>query len=156
MTAAVLDVNVIVSGFPGRRGAAAIDRWLTREFRIIVSEHILNGVIRAWDNPWFRDRYGRNEVERALYLLRTQASAVTPISGIHGVAPDAEDDLVLGTAVAGEADYLETATAGSERLGNSRPSAGSSHDPAKTAHDSAAVRAILLAVLPSTPRPLAS
>ena len=110
MIAAVLDVNVIVSGFPARRGAAAevIDRWLTSEFRVIMSEHILNGVIRAWDNPWFRDRYRRNEVERALYLLRTQASAVTPIPGIHGVAPDAEDDLVLGTAVAGEADYLVT------------------------------------------------
>jgi predicted nucleic acid-binding protein len=49
MIAAVLDVNVIVSGFPSRRGAAAevIDRWLTREFRVIVSEHILNGVNRA-------------------------------------------------------------------------------------------------------------
>jgi putative PIN family toxin of toxin-antitoxin system len=108
--AVVLDVNVIVSGFPARRGAAAevIDRWLTREFRVIVSEHVLNGVIRAWDNTWFRDRYARNEVERALYLLRTQARVVTPASGIHGVAPDAEDDLVLATAVAGEANYLIT------------------------------------------------
>ena len=110
MIAAVLDVNVIVSGFPARRGAAAavINRWLTREFRVIVSEHILNGVIRAWDNSWFRDRYARNEVERALYLLRSHAIVVTPASGIHGVAPDAEDDLVLATAVAGEADYLVT------------------------------------------------
>jgi uncharacterized protein len=108
--AAVLDVNVIVSGFPARRGAAAevIDRWLTREFRVIVSEHILNGAIRAWNNPWFRNRYAPNEVERALYLLRSHAIVVTPASGIHGVAPDAEDDLVLATAVAGEADYLVT------------------------------------------------
>jgi putative PIN family toxin of toxin-antitoxin system len=108
--AAVLDVNVIVSGFPARRGAAAelIDRWLMREFRVIVSEHILNGAIRAWDNSWFRDRFARNEVERALYLLRRHAIVVAPASGIHGVAPDAEDDLVLATAVAGEADYLIT------------------------------------------------
>ena len=110
MIAAVLDVNVIVSGFPGRRGAAAevIDRWLTREFRVIVSEHILNGVIRAWNNPWFHDRYARNEVERALDLLQSRAMAVTPASGIHGFAPDAEDDLVLATAVAARADYLIT------------------------------------------------
>ena len=33
---------------------------------------------------------------------------VTPASGIHGFAPDAEDDLVLATAVAGRADYLIT------------------------------------------------
>lgn len=110
MIAAVLDVNVIVSGFPARRGAAAevIERWLAREFRVIVSEHILNGAIRAWNNPWFRDRFARNEVERALYLLRTQAVVVTPVSGIHGVAPDAEDDLILATAVAGKAGYLVT------------------------------------------------
>jgi predicted nucleic acid-binding protein len=75
--AAVLDVNVIVSGFPAWRGAAAeaIDRWLRREFRVIVSEHILDGAIRAWNNPWFRDRYARNEVERALDLLRSRASS---------------------------------------------------------------------------------
>jgi putative PIN family toxin of toxin-antitoxin system len=110
MIAAVLDVNVIVSGFPSRRGAAAevIDRWLTREFRVIVSEHILNGVIRAWNQPWFHDRYARNEVERALDLLQSRAIAVSPASDIHGFAPDAEDDLVLATAVAGRVDYLVT------------------------------------------------
>ena len=110
MIAAVLDVNVIVSGFPARRGAAAevIDRWLTSEFRVIVSEHILNGVIRAWDNAWFRDRYARNEADRALFLLRTRAVMISPASGIRGVASDAEDDLVLATAVAGEVDYLVT------------------------------------------------
>jgi len=108
--AAVLDVNVIVSGFPARRGAAAevIDRWLTREFRVIVCEHILNGVVRALDNPWFRDRYARNEADRALFLLRTRAVMISPASGIRGVASDAEDDLVLATAVAGEVDYLVT------------------------------------------------
>ena len=110
MIAAVLDVNVIVSGFPARRGAPAevIDRWLTSEFRVIMSEHILNGVIRAWDNPWFRDRYARNEADRALFLLRTRAVMISPASGIRGVASDAEDDLVLATAVAGEVDYLVT------------------------------------------------
>jgi len=73
-----------------------------------VCEHILNGVVRALDNPWFRDRYVRNEVERALFLLRTRAVMISPASGIRGVAPDAEDGLVLATAVAGEVDYLVT------------------------------------------------
>lgn len=110
MIVAVFDAIVIVSGFPARRGAAAelIVRWLAREFRVVVSEHILNGAVRAWDNSWFRDRFSRQEVEQALYLLRTRAVVVTPTSGIHGVAPDGEDDLVLATAVAGGADYLVT------------------------------------------------
>ena len=90
MIVAVFDADVIVSGFPARRGAAAelIDRWLAIVFRVVVSEHILNGAVRAWDNSWFRDRFSRQEVEQALYLLRTQAVVVTPTSGIHGVAPD--------------------------------------------------------------------
>jgi putative PIN family toxin of toxin-antitoxin system len=108
--AVVLDTNVIVSGFPGRRGVPGelINRWLAREYRVVVSEHILRGVVRAWDNPWFRDRYARNEVEQALSLLRTQTAMVTPASGIHGVAADMEDDLVLATAVAGNVEYLVT------------------------------------------------
>ena len=47
-------------------------------------------------------------MEQALYLLRSQATVVVPASGIHGVAPDDEDDRVLATAVAGNVDYLVT------------------------------------------------
>jgi putative PIN family toxin of toxin-antitoxin system len=108
--AAVLDVNVIVSGFSGRRGAPGelIERWLAGEFRVIASEHILSGAARAWNNPWFRDHYPHHEAERALYLLRTQAVIVTPASGVPAITPDREDDLVLATSVAGNVDYLVT------------------------------------------------
>jgi predicted nucleic acid-binding protein len=53
--AAVLDANVIVSGFPSPRGAPSelIERWLVNEFRLLISEHILSGVERAWRDPWF-------------------------------------------------------------------------------------------------------
>ncbi|MGH2617462.1 MAG: putative toxin-antitoxin system toxin component, PIN family [Thermomicrobiales bacterium] len=110
MISAVLDANVLVSGFPRQRGAPSelIDRWLDDEFQLIVSEHILDGVVRAWSNPWFRDRFARHEVERALAVLRTEATVVIPVPGIQGVAPDDEDDLVLATAVAGNVDYLIT------------------------------------------------
>jgi putative PIN family toxin of toxin-antitoxin system len=108
--AAVLDTNVLVSGFPGRQGAPAelVERWLAREFQLIVSEHILDGAIRAWNTSWFRARFPRPDMEQALYRLRSEAAVVVPATGIHGIAPDDEDDLVLATAVAGNADYLVT------------------------------------------------
>jgi putative PIN family toxin of toxin-antitoxin system len=108
--AAVRDANVIVSGFPSRRGAPAelIARWLDREFRVVVSEHILSGVVRAWSRPWFRERISHREIDRALLLLRTRAVVVNPASGVHGVARDDKDDLVLATAIAGKADFLVT------------------------------------------------
>ncbi len=110
MITAVLDTNVLVSSFPGRQGAPAelLERWLAREFRLIVSEHILDGAIRAWNKPWFRPRFPQQDMEQALSLLRSEAAVVVPASGIHGIAPDDEDDLVLATAVAGNVDYIVT------------------------------------------------
>lgn len=110
MIAVVLDTNVIVSGFLGHQGAPAmvIERWLAGEFRVVVSEHILGGAVQAWNKPWFRPRFPRTEMERALFLLRSETLVVTPAPGLHGVAPDDEDDLVLATAVAGNVDYLVT------------------------------------------------
>ncbi len=110
MISAVLDANVLVSGFPRQRGAPSelIDRWLDDEFHLIVSEHILDGVVRAWNNPWFRDRFARQEVDRALSVLRIKGTVVVPIQAIHGVTADEEDDLVLATAVAGRAEFLVT------------------------------------------------
>ena len=115
MIPAVFDANVIVSGFPSGRGAPSelIERWLVGEFRLIISEHILNGVERAWRDPWFLERYSPEEGKRALALLRDRASMVVPASHLQGIAADEEDDLVLATAVAGRASVLVT---GDKRL----------------------------------------
>lgn len=53
MIRAVLDVNVLVSGFPAPGGVPEqlIDRWLAHQFELILSEHIIDGVARAWQNP---------------------------------------------------------------------------------------------------------
>ncbi len=41
-------------------------------------------------------------------LLRINATIVVPILTVSGVGEDEEDDLVLATAVAGNADFLVT------------------------------------------------
>ncbi len=119
MIRAVLDVNVLVSGFPAPGGVPAelIERWLGREFDLISSEHILRGVARAWTNVYFRARHQHEESQRALELLRDRAILVTPVETVHGVADDEEDDLVVATAAAGSVSHLVTGDRGLVRLG---------------------------------------
>jgi putative PIN family toxin of toxin-antitoxin system len=113
-----LDVNVIVSGFasPGGAPRILIERWLRRHFELVTSEHILNGVERAWRNPYFRDRYDEHQIGHALTLIRDRATVVTPLSAPFGFADDEEDDLVLATAVTGNASVLVTGDKGLLKL----------------------------------------
>lgn len=118
MIRVVLDVNVIVSGFPQTSGipATLIDRWLRREYEVFTSEHIVAGVIRAWNKPYFRSRYAQGEVDRAIALLRRRTTIVSPLPVPTGVADDLEDDLVLGTGLAANASHLVTGDRGLLRL----------------------------------------
>ena len=110
MSRVVLDVNVIVSAFPSPDGVpATIVRFgLAGTFEFVTSEHILRGVERAWNKPYFREKYSDIEARVALRTLRQRTIIVEPSRVAIGVADDLEDDLVLGTAIAGQADYLVT------------------------------------------------
>jgi putative PIN family toxin of toxin-antitoxin system len=118
MQRTVLDVNVIVSGFasPGGAPRILIERWLRRHFELVTSEHILNGVERAWRNPYFRDRYDEHQAGHALALIRERATIVAPVHALFGFADDEEDDLVLATAVTGNASMLVTGDKGLLKL----------------------------------------
>jgi putative PIN family toxin of toxin-antitoxin system len=105
-----LDVNVLVSGFPAGNGVPAelIERWLGREFDLILSEHILTEAAEAWHQPYWAARYTTGQVQRTLALLRERARVVVPAATVHGVGEDEEDDLVLATAIAGDVSFLVT------------------------------------------------
>lgn len=53
MIVAVLDTNVLVSGFPAQRGvpAALIDLWRRGVYRLAVSEAILAELTETWLAP---------------------------------------------------------------------------------------------------------
>ena len=110
MIKAVLDVNVLVSGFVAPHGTLTeiLGAWSNGQFELVSSEHVLRGCGRAWRKPYFRSRYTEGEIEATLAILRSDAVIVIPVSTVHGVADDLEDDLVLATAVAGRADALVT------------------------------------------------
>lgn len=110
MIRVTLDVNVLASGFPAEAGvpAALIDRWTELAYELIISEHILEGLSRTWRKPYFQHRYSPERVQETITLLRATATVVVPVSTVHGIAKDEEDDLVLATAVAGDARFLVT------------------------------------------------
>jgi predicted nucleic acid-binding protein len=93
---ATLDVNVLASGLPAATGPPAelIDRWGEFTSELVVSEHILTGLLRAWQKLYFQTRYLPQQVAEAVVRLRAQAILVVPVSAFRGIGHDVEDDLI--------------------------------------------------------------
>jgi len=110
MTSATMDVNVTVPGFATTLGTSAvlIQRWLSGDFEVALSEVILAKTAVVWGRPYWTARYAPGQVRTALDLLRQLANIVVPDPDVRGVAEDEEDDLVLASAVAGNVDFLVT------------------------------------------------
>ena len=113
MTRVVLDVNVLASGVlgflqPSTPPGLLLRAWRVGSFRLLISEHILTNLQRALAKTYFRRRLTAAETNAFLALLRQEATLVPITALVHGVAPDTEDDLVLATALSGQANYLVT------------------------------------------------
>lgn len=120
MIRAVLDANVLVSGFPAASGTMAdlIDRWRVGVFQLVSSQHIIDEVSRAWTKPYWEARFSPAQVDRALALLEQEAD-VTPITvQAMGIATHAEDDMVLATAVSAQVDYVVSGEKGLLNVGS--------------------------------------
>lgn len=101
MIVAVLDTNVLMSGFPAPGGvpAALIDAWRHGDFRLVISAPILEELVETWRDPYWQARFPPGEREAAIDLLRSEA-IVTPLTDtVTGVATHPEDGLILATAV---------------------------------------------------------
>ncbi len=112
MITAVLDTNVLASGFVASRKDSApvliLDAWRNRAFTLVVSEPILAELAHTLVSPYFRRRLTPELVAEDLALLRTEATVSPITSHVHGVASHPEDDVILSTAVSAKADYLVT------------------------------------------------
>lgn len=97
--------------------AELIDRWLVGRFRLVVSEHILAEVERAWTKSYWQTRFGQSHIDRALALLRQDAELVSLSATVEGVATHPADDMILATAVSAEVDYLATGDRQLQALG---------------------------------------
>ncbi len=125
MIAAVFDTNVLASGFNGFTTPASVPgellrRWQDGAFTLIVSEHILVELARAFTDRYFTRRLTPDEISTALLALRADA-VLQPISiQVQGVATQPKDDLILAAALSGNARYLVSGDRALQALGRFR------------------------------------
>lgn len=116
---AVFDVNTLASaaatraGLPGQVVDLAVDGLVAAA----VSEQMLDKLGDVLQRPYFRERLDAQQRERFIDAFREVARTEDPDPNIVGIADDEEDDLVLGTAVAANADFLVTGDTGLLRIG---------------------------------------
>jgi predicted nucleic acid-binding protein len=63
---------------------------------------------RSITQPYFSARLTAAQIEATLNLFRSEATIVTPIITVKGVATHPEDDPIIATALSGKAHYLVT------------------------------------------------
>lgn len=125
MIEAVFDANVISSGVLGLKSPTSIPGilfrgWRRKRLRLYTSEHLVAEVRRTLDKPFFAARLEPDLVAATLASLREDAVLVPVVIVDHGVATHPEDDIVLATAVAADADYLVTGDRQLLKLGGYR------------------------------------
>jgi putative PIN family toxin of toxin-antitoxin system len=123
----VLDSNVIVSGTVLLNGAPrqVVIAWREGRFRLVISSAQRAEIAGVLQRPKFTIRYGVTaaDIARLLRRLGRDATVVEPYSELPITVRDIDDAVVLGTALAADADGLVTGDkdllvfAGDERLG---------------------------------------
>jgi putative PIN family toxin of toxin-antitoxin system len=81
-------------------------------YELAISEHIVGKVADAMNRPQLRKHLSAEARDRVLTPLEMGIDPVKPDLTVRGIAPDPEDDPVLGTAVAAKADFLVTGDKG--------------------------------------------
>jgi putative PIN family toxin of toxin-antitoxin system len=104
----LIDTNVWVSALINPHGhpARLKDAWLDGRFQAVVSVALLDELADVLARPRIRDKYGLSEDDIAefLRLLAGRATKVTT-SGQLQACRDPDDDLILETALLGNARY---------------------------------------------------
>ena len=115
MIRATLDTNVLASGAIATSGTIArlIDAAFSGRFLLIASEPIITELKRTLTRPYFVARLPPHwTIEGYVASLETVGQIIPITAPVHGIATHPEDDLVLATAVSGDADYLVTGDKG--------------------------------------------
>jgi putative PIN family toxin of toxin-antitoxin system len=101
----VLDANVLIAAFVARGTCAELLEFCVREHEPVTSEAILEEARR---NLVDKIRVTAAQADQTVRLLRTRLEVVEPAALEHPVCRDPDDDVVLGTAVAGRCEAIVT------------------------------------------------
>lgn len=118
----VLDVNILASAaaVPGSVPAYLVDEAFSGRFTNVVSERMLMKLDDVLLRPYFAERLSLQRREAVIRRTRELSILRQPDPTVRGIAEDDEDDAVLGTAVAAQADYLVTGDHGLLEVGSYR------------------------------------
>lgn len=109
MPVVLVDTNIWVSALINPRGfpARLKDAWLAGRFDVVVSLPILEEVADVLTRPRIQNKYklSDDEIQEFLRLLQERARHVDLTGKVH-LCRDPDDDLVLETALVGNAQVL--------------------------------------------------
>lgn len=120
MIKAVLDVNILASAALNEEGlpALVVDLAIAGVYEMVVSDHIKERLHKVFERPYFLVHLSVAGRARILEAVNNDIESVEPDPSVRGIAPDEEDDLVLGTAVTAGADFLVTGDKGLLAIGH--------------------------------------
>jgi len=115
----VLDTNVLLSGVISQASVPGqiLLAWHASRFQLILSTPILTELARALETPYFRRRLGHEDRIALLRALAELAVMVEIVGDVPRQATHPEDDLILATAQAAQAQYLVTGDKHLQALG---------------------------------------
>jgi putative PIN family toxin of toxin-antitoxin system len=101
----VLDANVLIAAFVARGVCAELLEYCVREHEVVTSAAILEEVRR---NLVGRIKVTTAQADQTVRLLRTRLEEVEPVALESQGSRDPDDDVVLGTALAGQCEAIVT------------------------------------------------
>lgn len=107
MRRAVLDTNVMVSAvISDGKARELLKKGIENEYRIVTSELILKELMTVLCRPKFKT--SQEEANGIIIALRKTAAVVDVKTRIEAVKEDTKDDMLIETALDGEAHVIVT------------------------------------------------
>jgi len=107
----LIDTNVWVSAFlnPSGYPAKIITAWLADKMQIVISIPLLKEILDVLQRPRIQKKYkySAEEIKTYLDLIFQRAEKIEPAGNIN-LCRDTRDNIVLETALSGQAKYLVT------------------------------------------------
>ncbi len=103
----LLDTNIIVAGFISSNGPPArlIRAWLDRQYELVTSDAQIEELARVLQYPKLRAIVDPVPVQDFWDNIEVMAILADDLPDNRD-SPDPDDNLILATAIAGEADYV--------------------------------------------------